>query len=81
MPLPDGIDHTIDAIGLYCPEPILKLAETMKAMQDGQTLKILADDPGSLEDIPAWCRRTGNQLVSLEQTATVICALIRKTRK
>ena len=81
MPLPDGIDHTIDAIGLYCPEPILKLAETMKAMQDGQTLKILADDPGSLEDIPAWCRRTGNQLLSIEQTASIICAIIRKTKK
>ena len=79
--MPEGIDHTIDAIGLYCPEPILKLAESMKAMQDGQTLKILADDPGSLEDIPAWCRRTGNALVSIEQNDSVICAIIRKTKK
>jgi tRNA 2-thiouridine synthesizing protein A len=79
--VPEGIDHTIDAIGLYCPEPILKLAEGIKAMHEGHTLKILADDPGSLEDIPAWCRRTGNQLVSIEQNDSVICAIIRKTKK
>lgn len=79
--MPDVIDHTIDAVGLYCPEPILKLAEHMKTMQEGQTLKILADDPGSLEDIPAWCRRTGNLLVSIEQSDMVICAIIRKKAK
>ena len=77
----DATDHTIAAVGLFCPEPILKLAETFKTMQPGQTLKILADDPGSLEDIPAWCRRTGNQLLSIEQTASIICAIIRKTKK
>ncbi len=79
--MPEVIDHTIDAIGLYCPEPILKLAESIKTMEEGQTLKILADDPGSLEDIPAWCRRTGNHLVSIEQSDSIICAIIRKTKK
>ena len=77
----DAIDHTIDAVGLFCPEPILKLAERFKTMEAGQTLKILADDPGSLEDIPAWCRRTGNQLVSIEQADSVICAIIRKPKQ
>jgi tRNA 2-thiouridine synthesizing protein A len=81
VPVTDAIDHTIDAVGLFCPEPILKLAERFKTMQAGQTLKILADDPGSLEDIPAWCRRTGNQLVSIEQTTSVICAIIRKPKQ
>ncbi len=74
-------DRTIDAVGLYCPEPILKLADNFKTMAGGQTLKILADDPGALEDIPAWCRRTGNELVSITQDDSVICAVIRKMKK
>jgi TusA-related sulfurtransferase len=79
--VPEITDRTIDAVGLFCPGPILKLAEHIKTMEEGQTLKIMADDPGSLEDIPAWCRRTGNELISIHQAAEVICAVIRKTKK
>jgi tRNA 2-thiouridine synthesizing protein A len=79
--VPEITDRTIDAVGLYCPEPILKLAEHIKTMEEGQTLKIMADDPGSLEDIPAWCRRTGHLLVSIEQNDSIICAIIRKSKK
>jgi len=68
-------------VGLYCPEPVLKLAEAFKTMESGRTLMITADDPGSLEDIPAWCRRTGNELVSIEEKDSIICAIIRKTSK
>ncbi len=74
-------DHTINAVGLFCPEPILKLAESFKTMSEGQTLKITADDPGSLEDIPAWCRRTGNELISIRQDDDIVCAIIRKPKK
>ena len=79
--VPDVTDRNIDAVGLPCPGPILKLAENFKTMGEGQTLKITADDPGAFEDIPAWCRRTGNELLSITQEASIICAIIRKPKK
>jgi tRNA 2-thiouridine synthesizing protein A len=63
---------------MSCPLPIIKLAELMKTMGEGQVLRLLADDAGALEDIPAWCRRTGNPLISIVEEEGVIVALIRK---
>ena len=56
-------DETLDCLGLMCPAPIAKLAKKMKTMESGQVLELLADDEGAVEDIPAWCRRTGNDLL------------------
>ena len=74
----DGVDQTFNTQGMSCPLPIIKLAEQLKAMQDGQVLRMLADDAGALEDIPAWCRRTGNTLISIVEEEGIITALIRK---
>lgn len=71
-------DETLDACGLSCPEPILRLAARMKELPPGMTLKILADDPGAKEDIPAWCRRTGNPLVSIDEKDGIIAAIVKK---
>jgi len=53
----------LDATGLSCPMPIVKLAQQIKNMDAGEVLKLIADDPGSQEDVSAWCRRTGNELL------------------
>ena len=76
--MPDEADETLDARGLSCPEPIIRLAAHMKELSCGRTLKLLADDPGAKEDIPAWCRRTQNPLVSIEEKEGMIVAIIRK---
>ena len=57
------VDETLDCKGLSCPMPILKLAQTMKKMKKGQTLELLATDPGSKPDVPAWCKKTGHKLL------------------
>ncbi len=59
-------DSTLDAKGLMCPMPIVQLAKKVKEMKSGQVLELLADDVGAKEDVPAWCSRTGNQLVGTE---------------
>ena len=56
----------LDCSGMQCPGPIMKVFETMKAMQDGEVMEVSASDPGFARDIGAWCRRTGNILVSNE---------------
>ncbi|MEE1506589.1 MAG: sulfurtransferase TusA family protein, partial [Candidatus Neomarinimicrobiota bacterium] len=53
-------EQALDCKGLNCPLPILKTKKHMDAMQSGQVLKMEATDPGSVNDVNAWTRRTGN---------------------
>lgn len=59
----------IDACGLSCPGPIMKLKEAMDNMSDGERLEITATDPGFARDAEAWCNSTGNRFVSSETHA------------
>jgi len=64
-------DVTLDATGQMCPMPIVMLAKKIKEMKSGQVLELLSDDIGAKEDVPAWCNRTGNPLVAVEQEGKV----------
>ena len=55
-----------------CPMPIVQLAKKVKEMKSGQVLELLADDIGAKEDVPAWCSRTGNALVSTEEEGKLL---------
>lgn len=56
----------LDACGLQCPGPILKVYETVKSMQVGQQLEIAATDFGFAADIKQWCLKTQNTLESVD---------------
>jgi tRNA 2-thiouridine synthesizing protein A len=60
-------DQQVDARGLNCPMPIVKTAQAVKALASGQTVEVLATDPGSVKDFAAWSKTTGNEII--EQTA------------
>jgi NADPH-dependent 2,4-dienoyl-CoA reductase/sulfur reductase-like enzyme/peroxiredoxin family protein/TusA-related sulfurtransferase/rhodanese-related sulfurtransferase len=68
----------LDCSGLQCPGPIMKVFETMKTLKDGALLEVSASDPGFTRDIAAWCRRTGNTLVSTGRDGGDYTALLRK---
>ncbi|TKI07295.1 sulfurtransferase TusA [Martelella alba] len=51
-----GADHTLDAQGLRCPEPVMMVRKAVRGMVSGQTLLIIADDPATIRDIPGFCR-------------------------
>ena len=72
-------DETLDAKGLNCPLPILKAKKALSAMAGGQTLEILATDPGSVKDFEAFCRTTGNELVEQSEADKVFTFLIKRT--
>ncbi|MFV2032144.1 MAG: sulfurtransferase TusA family protein [Gammaproteobacteria bacterium] len=57
-------DRELDASGLNCPLPILRAKKTLSDMQSGQTLRVIATDPGSVKDFEAFSKQTGNQLLS-----------------
>lgn len=70
-------DATLDAKGLMCPMPIVQLAKKVKELESGQVLELVADDVGAKEDVPAWCNRTGNQLVGQEEDGKIFTFYIR----
>ena len=57
-------DKELDARGLNCPLPILRAKKSLTDMQSGQVLKIVATDPGAVKDFQAFCKQTGNELLS-----------------
>lgn len=61
------IQETLDARNLSCPMPVLKSKKALNALEINQVLEILASDPGSVADIPAWARTTGQELLSAEE--------------
>ncbi len=59
-----NFDKDLDARGLNCPLPILRAKKALNDMQSGQVLRIVATDPGSVKDFEAFCKQTGNVLLS-----------------
>ncbi len=72
-------DQVLDAKGLNCPLPILKAKKTIKSMASGETLSIESTDPGSVADFEAFCRQTGNELISSSSEGDVYKFAIRVT--
>jgi NADPH-dependent 2,4-dienoyl-CoA reductase/sulfur reductase-like enzyme/peroxiredoxin family protein/rhodanese-related sulfurtransferase/TusA-related sulfurtransferase len=68
----------IDASGLQCPGPILKLKTSMDQLAAGEAVRIKATDAGFYKDVKAWANVTGNDLVDLKQDAGEITAVLRK---
>lgn len=69
---------SVNACGLQCPGPILKVGEEIKNIEDGEMIEVSANDPAFAGDIEAWCRRTGNELVETSNKSGAFTAVIRK---
>ena len=59
-----NFDKELDARGLNCPLPILRAKKALGEITSGQTLRIIATDPGSVKDFAAFAKQTGNELLS-----------------
>lgn len=68
----------VDACGLQCPGPILKVKSTIDSLQTGEVVAVKASDFGFLADIEAWCNNTGNTLVKKELQGNLVYAEIAK---
>lgn len=71
----------IDACGLQCPGPVMKLKETVSGIPEGATVEIRATDPGFVADIPSWCQCTGNRLVDMNSEDGTYRAVIQKAKQ
>ncbi|MEO8286055.1 MAG: sulfurtransferase TusA family protein [Chloroflexota bacterium] len=72
-------DQTLDCSGLACPIPILKTRKAIDALEIGQVLELIATDPGSVSDIEAWTRKTGNLLIESGRANGKYVFYLRKT--
>lgn len=75
----DSVTTTIDARGQSCPGPLVSLARALKDAKPGDVLELLATDPGSRSDVPAWATLTGNELLEASEWDGTFRYLVRKT--
>ncbi|WP_028489285.1 sulfurtransferase TusA family protein [Thiothrix lacustris] len=68
----------LDARGLNCPLPILRTKKAMNGLASGEILKVIATDPGSVKDMEAFCKQTGNEMVSTSEAGGDYTFMIKK---
>jgi tRNA 2-thiouridine synthesizing protein A len=72
-------NDTLDARGLLCPLPVLKLRKRLKTMAIGEVIAMQADDPAAVIDVPHFCAESGHMLLSSTEAGGVQTYLIRKS--
>lgn len=71
-------DLTLDAKGLSCPMPLLKTKQFITKIKPGEVLEVLGTDPGSKNDLPGWCERSGHEFLGAEDGAGFFKFYIRR---
>lgn len=66
------MDSRWDAGDIGCGQLVFELSARVRNVASGERLEVIARDPGAATDIPAWCRMTGNRLISSEHPVYVI---------
>ena len=72
-----GALETLDARRLLCPLPVIRTQDKIKGLAPGTVLEVLATDPGTLHDIPAWCRVHGHELLDTQREGRELRFTIR----
>ena len=68
----------LDARGLVCPMPIIKLSKIIKNVESGAQLEVRADDPAFESDVSTWCQKLGHILLECRKEGDIYVALIEK---
>ncbi|MEM9796988.1 MAG: sulfurtransferase TusA family protein [Pseudomonadota bacterium] len=66
------IDLEVDATGLLCPLPVLRLRKRMQPLPTGAVIRLLADDPAAHVDVPHFCAEAGHEFLSVMGTAFLV---------
>lgn len=72
-------DNELDAIGLLCPLPVLKARKRLQNLHVGQVLRLIADDPAAVIDVPHFCVEQGYELIAADTDGNLQIYMIRKT--
>ena len=63
-----GASYQLDARHMLCPLPVIKTQDRAAELKSGDILEVICTDPGALNDIPAWCRIHGHDVLDTVQT-------------
>lgn len=74
------VARELDAIGLRCPMPILKIKKEIGQVAVGEILKVTATDIGTKTDFPSWAKRTGNEILELREEGDKLIWFIKRTK-
>ena len=77
MPTIDA-DLTLDAQGLRCPEPVMMIRKSIRSLESGQVLMIIADDPATKRDVPSFCEFMDHSLLDCQTEDTPYQYWIKK---
>ncbi|OOZ41277.1 preprotein translocase subunit TatC [Solemya pervernicosa gill symbiont] len=73
-----AVAQEVDARGLNCPLPILRMKKAMGSVESGDVVKMVATDPGSVKDMEAFCTQTGNELIETAEESGAFAFLVKK---
>ena len=69
--------YTLDTHRLMCPMPVIRTQDRVAELQPGDTLEVFCSDPGALNDIPAWCRINGHEVIDTKETKDEVIITVR----
>ena len=73
-------DLELDLRGLLCPMPMVRVSQNIAKVPVGGTVRAVATDAGSMADIPAWAKSTGNEVLSAEKTDGEFVFLVKRVK-
>ncbi|MCX8006530.1 MAG: sulfurtransferase TusA family protein [Coriobacteriia bacterium] len=74
------VDLELDLKGLLCPLPMVKVSQNITNVPVGGVIRAVATDPGSMADIPAWAKSTGNEVLSAEKQGNEFVFLVKRVK-
>ena len=74
------VDLELDLKGLLCPMPMVKVSQSISDVPVGGVIRAVATDAGSMADIPAWAKSTGNEVLSAEKEGDEFVFLVKRTK-
>lgn len=75
------MDLEIDALGLLCPLPVLRLRKRMETLDQGARVCLIADDPAAIVDVPHFCNEAGHEMLEMQESDGKLVFTIMKNAK
>ena len=69
--------HTLDARKMLCPMPVIKTQNFVASLDQGDTVDVICSDPGAMNDIPAWCRINGHEIIKADDSESDIIITVK----
>ena len=73
--------YSLDAKRMMCPLPVIRTQDRVATLIEGDTLEVISTDPGALNDIPAWCRINGHEVVDAREENDEVIVTVRVGKK